>query len=152
MMIDANTIKHFEFFTGITEEQAAKIAEIASIAAYSFGEIVQYEGEECDAFYFVETGLVALEITMQQENHVTIDTIKPGELFGWSVFVPPHKVTAKSVCKEPSELIRISREPFLEIINNDQALKAMILERVLHIVAQRLKDTRAQLNYLLAWN
>jgi len=95
---------------------------------------------------------VALEITMQQENHVTIDTIKPGELFGWSVFVPPHKVTAKSVCKENSELIQIPREPFLDMINNDVALKATIMERVLLIVAQRLKDTRSQLNYLLAWN
>lgn len=151
-MITSELVQGLEFFADITPGQAAKIAEIATSAAYSLSEVVQHEGDDCEAFYFVQSGLVALEITMHQENRVTIDTLKPGEVFGWSVFVPPHKVTAQSVCKENSQLIKIPRDPFLDMMNADLALKVMILERVLHIVAQRLKDTRAQLNYLLAWS
>ncbi len=151
-MITADNIQGLEFFDSISQDQAEKIAAIAFLTNYKSGDVIQAEGDDCTDFYFVHAGLVALEISMQQENHVTIDTIKPGELFGWSAFVPPHLVTAKSVCKEDVTVIQIPSVPFMEILRNDDKLRADIMERVLYIVANRLKDTRSQLNYLLAWN
>lgn len=151
-MITADKIQGLEFFNGITDEQAKAISDIAIISDHQTNDVVQKEGDDCDAFFFVHSGLVALEISMQQDNDVTIDTIKSGELFGWSAFVEPHKVTAKSVCKEDVQLIKIPRSEFLALIEKDLHLRALVFEHVLNIVADRLKDTRSQLNYLLAWN
>lgn len=151
-MITTETIQGLAFFDGITEEQAKAIAEIAVITHYQAGDVVQYEGEDIEAFYFVQSGLVALEINMEHDKNVTIDTIKPGELFGWSAFVPPHKVTAKSVCQEHVQLIQIPQQPFFTLLQNDLQLRSLVYERTLHIVSDRLRDTRSQLNYLLAWN
>src|SRR5215510_7082627 len=49
------------------------------------------EGEPADAFYIVRDGMVAIVITVPGRGEVTLETLQPGDLLGWSWLVPPFR-------------------------------------------------------------
>lgn len=150
-MIVTTQLQDLEFFQSMSAEQISRIAAISSETHYPKDAFVQEENVEANALFFVKTGRVALQIDMPQNRKIVIDTAQPGDLFGWSAVVPPHVVTASSLCVEESDIIAIPREPFLALLNEDTKLRADVMEKICRIVASRLKDTRLQLMYLLGW-
>jgi CRP-like cAMP-binding protein len=66
----------------------------------------------------------------------------PGSLIaGWSAFRPPYRHTSSLECEEATELIRLPRETFEEIFEEDPYLGYQILKRVATAVDHRLEGS-----------
>lgn len=133
----------------LTDDQIAKLAEIAQFRTYEKDSYVEKENDLAKALYIVKSGRVAIEISLPLNRRVAIYIVKPGDLFGWSAVVAPYEITASSLCTETTELIVFPKDDLLALLNSDAPLKASFMEVITHVIRYRLKDTRLQLTYLL---
>ncbi len=103
-----------------------------------------------EALSIVLTGRVALRTLVPERGMVTILTVEPGDIVGWSAIVPPHRGTATSIAIEPVTLLDLPGERLRALLRSDYALAASVYPRVLQAVARRLSATRLQLLDLFA--
>ena len=78
------TLDRLAFTRGLDREQQDRVAEIATLVAWEAGAIVFREGDRDSLLYVVDKGRLALEIAIPGRGRVTMLTVGPGEVFGWS--------------------------------------------------------------------
>jgi CRP/FNR family transcriptional regulator, cyclic AMP receptor protein len=108
------------------------------------------EGQVTDSFSIVLSGRVALRTLVPERGMVTILTVEPGDIVGWSAIVPPHRGTANAVAIEPVRVLELPGERLRSLLRSDHALAASVYPRVLQAVSRRLAATRMQLLDLFA--
>jgi CRP/FNR family transcriptional regulator, cyclic AMP receptor protein len=138
------------FGAGLSPEAVARLAEIAKVKSVDVGTELTREGQVTDAFAIVLSGRVALRTLVPERGMVTILTVEPGDVVGWSAIVPPHRGTANAVAIEPVRLLELPGEPLRSLLRTDHALAASVYPRVLQAVSRRLAATRMQLLDLFA--
>ena len=102
------------------------------------------------AFGIVASGRVALRLLVPERGTVTILTVEPGDIVGWSAIVPPYRATSTAVAVEPSRILTIDAITLRRSLRDDPALAATVYPRVLEAVARRMGATRHQLLDLYA--
>ncbi|MDP8245052.1 MAG: cyclic nucleotide-binding domain-containing protein [Candidatus Hinthialibacter antarcticus] len=148
-MVGVEAVQPLQCFNGLSEKQLAQLCNIAEERRFQKGDYVQKEGTECDAMHVVKEGRVLVEMTLPGNHVIAIHTVTPGDLFGWSAIVPPHKVTAASRCLEDCVTIALPGPALLELFQQDVGIKAEVFEFLTHAVGRRLTETREQVSYLL---
>jgi CRP-like cAMP-binding protein len=138
------------FGAGLPPEAVARLAGIATLREVDAGFELTREGVVTEALSIVLTGRVALRTLVPERGMVTILTVEPGDIVGWSAIVPPHRGTATSIAIEPVTLLDLPGERLRALLRSDYALAASVYPRVLQAVARRLAATRLQLLDLFA--
>ena len=94
------------FLIGLAESHIRLLADCAMRARFRAQEVIFREGEIANRFYLLNTGKVILESTQEIGGPpVVIDTIGPGDLFGWSWIFPPHTWHFTALAAEPTAAI-----------------------------------------------
>jgi CRP/FNR family cyclic AMP-dependent transcriptional regulator len=115
------------------------------------GTVLLHEGEDTPYMGVVESGRIALRYRVPElGNRVTIVTIEPGELVGWSAVVSPFRATVDAVATEPVRLLVFEAQRLREQLASDQELAAELLPIVLESVSRRLTTSWHQLLDLFA--
>ncbi len=138
------------FGAGLPPEAQARLAAVARIRGEPAGVELLHEGEVTDEFGVVLRGRVALRMLVPERGMVTILTVDPGDIVGWSALVPPHRATATAVTIEPVELLVFDGPELRAALRADHAFAASVYPRVLQAVSRRLSATRLQLLDLFA--
>ena len=138
------------FGAGLSPEAVARLAGIAELREVPAGTDLTREGVVTEAFSIVLSGRVALRTLVTERGMVTILTVEPGDVVGWSAVVPPHRGTANAVAIEPVRLLELNGERLRALLRSDHALAASVYPRILQAVSRRLSATRLQLLDLFA--
>ena len=138
------------FGAGLSPEAIARLAGIAAMRSVEPGVELTREGQVTEALSIVLTGRVALRTLVPERGMVTILTVEPGDVVGWSAIVPPHRGTATAIAIEPVTLLELNGERLRLLLRGDYALAASVYPRVLQAVSRRLSATRMQLLDLFA--
>ncbi|MHB8892459.1 MAG: Crp/Fnr family transcriptional regulator [Candidatus Limnocylindrales bacterium] len=138
------------FGAGLPPETVARLAGIAEMRDVESGDEVTREGQVTEALSIVLSGRVALRTLVPERGMVTILTVEPGDVVGWSALVPPHRATATGIAIEPVVLVELPGERLRVMLRSDHALAASLYPRVLQVVSRRLTATRMQLLDLFA--
>lgn len=133
------------FLYGLSPELVGAIAEAARECSYRPGELLLHEGNAADHFFLIFQGKVALEIETPERPRLTLQTLGPGEVLGWSWLLPPHhwQLDARAV--------KATRAWVVDASALRRALEARpedgyrFLLRLLPVIAERLESTRVQL-------
>jgi CRP-like cAMP-binding protein len=78
-------------FESMAPEYLDHIAGCASNVRFKQREQIFKDGDAADFFYLVRHGRVGLDIFVPHRGPVTIETVKEGEVLGWSWLFPPYK-------------------------------------------------------------
>src|SRR3990172_7016350 len=89
------------FGAGLSPEAVARLAGIAELRDVPTGTELTKEGHITEAFSVVLSGRVALRMLVPERGMVTILTVEPGDVIGWSAVVPPHRGTAHAIAIQP---------------------------------------------------
>lgn len=122
-----------------------RLAALARRERYEPGAVLLGEGEPADDLGIVLSGRIALRLRIPERGSVTILTVEPGDLVGWSAIVPPHRSTSSAIALVPSEVLTFAGEPLRAALESDPILAAAVYPRILRAVARRLDGTRLQL-------
>lgn len=117
-------------FSNLEKRYIDRIVKSSIEKRYSRGEAVFTQGEECDGFYIVKSGGVKIYKLSSEGREQVLGMFKAGDFFG---IVPlfdggPYPANAET-CVD-SVLIKIVKEPFLEILSENPAMSLNILPNV----------------------
>jgi len=79
------------FLSGLSPRQLEPLADHASWRVFAQGQRIFAEGGEADRFWLIEDGEIALDIQVPGRGLVTIETLGPWTVLGWSWLVPPFR-------------------------------------------------------------
>lgn len=109
------------------------------------GGIVMHEGELTPFLAIVVKGRVALRMRVPERGPITVLTLDPGDMVGWSALVPPYRSTTTATALQPTELAILEATDLRALLAADPEVAAGFLPAVLATVAARLDATRDQL-------
>lgn len=133
------------FGSGLSPHARSQLAYSAALRPYRASEVILREGDPTDPFGVVAAGRVALRLLVPERGEVTIMTVEPGDVVGWSALVPPYRSTSTAVAIEPTTLVAFDVGELRRALREDAELAATVYPRLLEAVARRLGATRHQL-------
>jgi CRP-like cAMP-binding protein len=134
------------FGAGLSPHALTRLGDCcASARSYAAGDEIMREGDDRHPFGIVITGRVALRLLVPERGAITILTVEPGDVVGWSALVAPYRATSTAVAVEPTDLLEFDAEALRRALREDPALAATVYPRILEAVARRLGATRHQL-------
>src|SRR5688572_14884401 len=124
----------------------ARLAPLVQERAFDAGTLILREGAGVPFLGAIEAGRVALRLRVPERGDgLTIVTVEPGELLGWSAVVAPFRATVDAVAIEPSRLLAIDAGGLRARLAIDDELAAELLPLVLESVSHRLTASWTQL-------
>lgn len=135
---------------GLETSHLKKLASIATEAQFSIDEIVYSEGDFGQAIYLIQTGEVAIEMDVPNYGRVTLLSIGPGHLFGWSSLFPLRRKMAHARVVKPTQAIVINAGQLHNLFRSDHELERAIMNRIAVVIADRVQTSRIQLAQTLA--
>jgi len=134
-----------EFFKGLPAEDLQLIAGCGSNVQFEAGAYLFHEGDPSDRFYLIRHGRVALEFWSPGRGPITVGTLGPGELIGWSWLVPPYQKTSDARAIEPTRATSFDGACIRAKCEEDPRFGYELLKRFAQIIERRLEDARLQL-------
>lgn len=146
-MQDHTTISRaWAAFDSVGPETLAMLRELAEERTFGLGERLFQEGRETPFLGAIDHGRVAIRLRTPELGHrLSLATIEPAELLGWSALVPPFRSTADAVATEPVRLVAFDGAALRERIASDRLIAGELLPVVLETVAHRLTTSWHQL-------
>jgi CRP-like cAMP-binding protein len=134
-----------QVFAGIDEHCAEQLAGCSRTIGFERGETLFREGEPADVFYVLRRGRVALELYVPGRGPLTIETIDPGEVVGWSWLFPPHTWHFDARAVAPVRAIEVNGACLRNKCDDDPLLGYELMRRFSAVLLDRLNATRLQL-------
>ena len=133
------------FFKGMSQGQLELLAADCYPAEFKPGERILNEDGTANRFYLIQEGEVELETTVQAGETVHIETLKAGDLLGWSWLFPPYcwhfdaraVTAAKALCFYGTHV--------RELCEANHELGYELMKRVAETVIKRLQATRHEM-------
>jgi CRP/FNR family transcriptional regulator, cyclic AMP receptor protein len=132
-------------FEGLGDDERALLAGCARNVRFLEGEYLFHEGDAAETFWVIRHGSIALEAFVPARGPVTIETIEPGEVLGWSWLFPPYRwhFDARAV-----SLVRATAFDGVclrDKCDADPALGYLLMGRFAQVLRERLRWTRLRL-------
>jgi CRP/FNR family transcriptional regulator, cyclic AMP receptor protein len=138
------------FGSGLSMHARTRLAESAALHEHPAGVTLLHEGDTTGLFAIVTRGRVALRMHVPERGPITILTVEPGDVVGWSALVPPHRSTSTAVTLEPTTLLFFEPRRLRALLESDCPLAATLYPRLMEAIGRRLGATRNQLLDLYA--
>jgi len=133
------------FGSGLPEASLERLAGMAREYETPARARLLREGDETKELSVLVDGRVALTEHVAGRGSVTLMTVEPGDVFGWSSLITPFRATSTVVSLEPVKVIAFDAAALREEVHADCVLASGIYPRLLEALARRLGATRHQL-------
>jgi CRP-like cAMP-binding protein len=130
---------------GLTDKQKQKLRNLGRVETYERNAVICTEDDESRKLYLVEEGQVAVQSELGRGMRIPITIVSEGQAFGWSVLVPPHKLTATVTASSKTKVLAIEREPLLSLMQKDPSLGLTIMQNIASIIASRLRNLELEM-------
>ena len=144
MMTNAEELSQVALFEQISNEQRARIAEIAEEKHFTQGELIFREGTGAEHIYVLLDGKVTIRVhlTSRPEN-LTVSVINQAhQSFGWSGIVSPYHFTASAQCETDCRLFAIPGKKLLEILKMEPESGFYVMCKISEMISSRLRSSR----------
>ena len=92
-----------------------------------------------------EVQTLTRQLTGNLKNRdVTVSTVRPGNIFGWSALVPPHKSTAGAKAQTPCRVVFFDCEELRPLCDQDHEFGHLMAQKAAQVIRERLRDMRME--------
>jgi CRP-like cAMP-binding protein len=168
-MAAKNPLSNFKFFSDVRPDSLESIARLGEIVKYSAGDFIFRFDEPAIYLYGVIEGEIELSVVfkdkvlkteieyeeaiqasmVEEEKSIVVDTVHPGQVFGWAALVGPARRTVTAQCAEDSRIIALPSAELRTMFEEDNALGYVIMNKMSDIISKRLKKRTEKL--IEAW-
>ncbi|HPS56871.1 MAG TPA: Crp/Fnr family transcriptional regulator [Spirochaetota bacterium] len=117
------TIKNSLFFGGMSPDLTARMEKTAKPESYGRDEMIFFEGDRGEKFFFVSEGLVKIYKSTESAREVVLRHIRPGEMFGEVILFESANYPVNAVAMRDTALYSIRREMFLKMLEDDEFVR-----------------------------
>lgn len=107
--------------------QRKQIEQIGIIRHYSEGEIIFYEGDQSDYFHFLIDGEVSIFKSTASTETMLIHRFRAPSLVAEVATLKQVPYPASCEAVYPSIVLKIARDPFLKLLQNDPSLSIALI-------------------------
>jgi CRP-like cAMP-binding protein len=164
-MTAKNPLAGFKFFNEVKPDTLESIARMGEIMEYKAGDAIFRFDEPAIHLYGVIEGEVDLSVVfkdkvlkteieyeeaiqasmVEEEKSIVVDTVFPGQVFGWASLIGPGRRTVTAHCAEASRVIALSASELRTMFEEDNALGYVIMKKMSDIISKRLKKRTEKL-------
>lgn len=138
-------IRDHAFFQGLGEKHIEFITGCARNARFEEYQYIFHEGDPAERFYFIREGLVSIELTIPHRGPTTLQTVRDGDVLGWSWLTPPYRWHFDARTLRPTHVLDFDGECLRQKCEKDHDLGYEVLKRFASVVTERLDAARLQL-------
>ena len=159
-MISSELLRHYPFFAGLSNEQIVALAKMSRELTVEADYYFFHEGDAMNNFYLVVEGVVAIVIHVpepdvehkiseqltgtMQTSDIVISAVGPGEVFGWSALVPPHKAMAGAKATTPCRVVAFDCLELRRNFEDDCRFGYLMTQKAAQIIRERLHAMRVE--------
>lgn len=156
--MDPKQLEKFDIFNRMPSALCSSIAEKASLRSYAAEETILQQEEKAEYFYGLVSGEVELRFIFRDrilksdvrheesvvrkwetvDTPVALETLHPGDLFGWSSLVSHKAYTGSVVATQSCEAMAIRAGELRELLDSDPSAGYMFMNTLSEIIASRL--------------
>lgn len=103
------------------------------------------EGSTADRFWVLRSGSVSLDLKVPGRRRVTVATLGPGDLLGWSWLFPPYKWDFGAEAFSPVRAYEFDGAAVRALCESEPTLGLDLVRTITQILAHRLVATRTKL-------
>jgi CRP/FNR family transcriptional regulator, cyclic AMP receptor protein len=137
-------LEAYEFVKDLGKAFLSELVPHAERREYATGVTIAREGDVAHEFFLIGEGKVALEMVTNDRPRLTVLTLGPGEVFGWSWLVPPHRWRVDARALKPTRVLVISGPELRRSLEAHPTDGFHFLRRLVPVLAQRLDATFLQ--------
>ncbi len=119
MKISEEALSKSLFFGGLSPEIISDIAKKGRTENFSKDEIIFFEGDKGEKFFFLIEGLVKIYKSADNDREIVLRHIRPGEMFGEVILFESESYPVSATALRDSTLFSINRMMFLELFKDD---------------------------------
>jgi len=155
-----NLLAGFKFFSEVVPESLEMIAQKCEVLEFGTGDVIFQFDEPANRLYGLLEGEVDLSIVFKdkvlkteiqyeesikasiidKEKSIVIDTVLPGQIFGWASLVGPARRTVTARCTEDCRVVAVAATDLQAMFAKDHYLGYVIMKKLGDIIARRLKN------------
>ncbi len=143
----SGALREHAFLAGLPGDQLRELSAIARSVDFEENELILMTAQQSRRFYLLLSGSVCVEFRTRAYS-VRIQTLGPGEAFGWSALLDHHDTLFQVRAQERSAALYLDSDDLEALLSRDPALAAGLYRRALHLVAGRVQATETKLGEL----
>ena len=147
-------LKHSDLFRGLSNDELDKVLPLCREEVYEVGTFIFCEGGPCYTVFIVESGRVALEMSLHvsrsMEESATIAIITKGGTLCHSGLVDPYILTATGRTLETIKVIALDTAELKSLLARNPRIGYQTMNNLAAIVSSRLQSTRKTLEQILS--
>ncbi len=164
-MSEENLLLQFKFFSEVEPKTLDLIAQKAEILEFKSEDVVFHFDDPAVHFYGLLEGEVGLSVVFKdrvlkteiefeeaiqarmedEEKSIVVDTVRPGQVFGWASLVGPGRRTVTATCMAPSRVVAIPAAELKAMFEADHTLGYAVMKKMSDIISKRLENRTAKL-------
>ena len=168
-MPEKNILSEFNFFSDLTQRELDLLATKCEELEFNADDIVFHSEKPAEHFYGLIDGEVELSLLftdkvlkteveyeksvharmVDQEKQIVVDTVFPGQVFGWASIIGDGRRTVTARCMASSRIFSIAASDLNAMFDADPSLGYRLIKRMADIVSKRLKNRTDKL--IEAW-
>ena len=141
-------LRRVALFSGLTDEEFIDLAALTHNREYKKGTFIVLAEDVGDEFFIIRKGRVKVNIVHEDGREIILSLLGEGEVFGELSLLDGQPRSANVVTAEPTELIILRRDHFIDLIYKHPHIAAAMLSEL----AGRLRKTDMQIEGLALMN
>ena len=142
---DREFFRQSPLFHGLAAESIDQLIDIAEVRQHIPGEAIVKEGTEGDAIFLLYSGEVSVSVE-GEKGRVHLATLRhKGAFFGEIAVVDPGPRSATVTSNAEAVLLSIRLSDLERLFKQEPRAHIAVLGNIARVLAQRLRDTNAQL-------
>lgn len=144
MISKTEALRSHSFLAGLDPVLIEKLAEIAVPEEFRKGQFLLRAGEEASRLYLILEGEAVVEVSSTEHSPIIIQSLRGGDVVGWSWLVPPHRWEFDVLAKTDLRTMALDAPRLRKLFKSDYQLGYEMILRFSAIIAGRLHSTRLQ--------
>lgn len=140
-----DVLANHKFLAGMDDRLIKILASCASMRQFYPEQYIFRQGEKAEHFYLVRSGQIDVEAFSASGGPVILQTLKDGDVLGWSWLVPPYEWRFDARVVRATEVVSLDARDLHGIFATNHELAYELLRRFLVVVAERLEAERLQM-------
>ena len=138
-------LREHPFFQGLDAKYIELLVGCASNVRFNAGDLICKASSDANHFFILRAGKVAVQFNVPEREPMVIQTLRDGDVLGWSWLFPPYKWNFDSRAVELTRALAMDATCLRKKCEEDHDLGFELMKRFSAIMVDRLKATRLQL-------
>ena len=137
-------LREHPFFQGLDAKYIELLVGCASNVRFNAGDLMCKAGSDANHFFILRAGKVAVQFNVPEKEPMIIQTLRDGDVLGWSWLFPPYKWNFDSRAVELTRALAMDATCLRKKCEEDHDLGYELMKRFAVLALERLKATRLQ--------